>query len=128
MAVDRDTFYDEDWLANIPMGFCYPGRLKNGGDAPPRPECAPAWHDKLIALLPDIQLTLLVGMYAHGYYLAKTKKRTMTETVQSWREYGPDIMPLPHPSWRTTGWQKKNPWFDADVLPHLRDRIAALRS
>ena len=127
MGVDREIFYNEDWLANIPMGFCYPGRLKNGGDAPPRPECAPAWHAPLIALLPNIQLTLLVGMYAHAYYLAETKKKTMTETVRSFGDYGPDVIPLPHPSWRTTGWQKKNPWFETDVLPVLRACITQLR-
>ena len=108
------------------MGFCYPGRLPRGGDRPPRPECAPLWHEALRARSPRIELTLLVGQYAQKYYLEKRAKKTLTETVAAWAEYGPDFLPLPHPSWRTVGWQKRNPWFDEDVLPVLRDRVAAL--
>ena len=125
LGVDRDTFYDDRRIAIMPMGFCYPGVAKSGGDAPPRPECAPLWHGLLRAFLPNIQLTLLIGQYAQAHYLGKAKKKTMTETVQAWSEYLPDgFLPLPHPSWRNTGWLKKNPWFEIDVLPVLRGTIA----
>jgi uracil-DNA glycosylase len=123
LDVDRETFYDESRIAIMPMGFCYPGRDPRGGDNPPRPECAPLWHPRLISLLTDIDLTLLVGRYAHAYYLGKHAKATMTETVASWREYLPRFLPLPHPSWRTTGWQRRNSWFDKHLLPELRRRI-----
>ncbi len=126
LQVDKDTFYDEGRIAIVPMGFCYPGRAKSGGDAPPRPECAPLWHQPVLAALPNIELTMLVGTYAQAHYLGKRRQKTMTETVRSWRDYGPDILPTPHPSWRTTGWQKKNPWFEEDVLPALRERVAGL--
>ena len=121
LAVDKETFYDEGRIAIMPMGFCYPGMAKNGGDAPPRPECAPLWHDRLQALLPNITLTLLIGQYAQARYLGGAKKKTMTGTVKAWAEYVPQgFLPLPHPSWRNTGWLKKNPWFEKDVLPVLR--------
>jgi uracil-DNA glycosylase len=124
LDVDKDTFYDEGRIAIMPMGFCYPGVDKNGGDAPPRPECAPLWHDRLLLHLPSIKLTLLIGMYAQGHYLGDRRKRTMTETVKAWREYIDDgFLPLPHPSWRNTGWLKKNPWFEADLLPVLRKAV-----
>lgn len=122
LAVDKETFYDETRIAIMPMGFCYPGRDKNGGDAPPRPECAPLWHKKLMAQMPEVELILLVGTYAQARYLDNGRKKTMTETVQTWRDYGPTFLPLPHPSWRNTAWLKKNPWFEADVLPVLRRR------
>ena len=122
LAVDTDTFYDEGRIAIMPMGFCYPGVDKNGGDAPPRPECAPLWHEQLCQHLPNIKLTLLIGMYAQAYYLGPRRKKTMTETVKAWAEYQPEgLLQLPHPSWRSTGWLKKNPWFETDVLPVLRD-------
>ena len=108
------------------MGFCYPGANPKGGDNPPRPECAPHWHDKLIAQLADIELTLLVGSYAQNHYLGKTRKKTMTATIEAWRDYAPDIIPTPHPSWRTTFWLKKNPWFEADTVPEIRRRLVAL--
>jgi len=126
LGIEKETFYDETQIAIVPMGFCYPGRDKNGGDAPPRPECAPLWHDKLLSLMPNIELTLLVGSYAQGKYLGKDRKKTMTETVKAWRNYAPLILPLPHPSWRNTAWLKKNPWFEEDVLPELRDRSESL--
>ncbi len=126
LRTDRDTFYDESRVAIIPMGFCYPGRLPRGGDAPPRPECAPLWHDRLHAHLPSVQLTLLVGSYAQARYLHGARGRTLTETVARWRDFAPDLLPLPHPSWRTTAWQKKNAWFDAELLPHLRGRVSRL--
>ena len=126
LAIDRDTFYDESRVAIMPMGFCYPGVLDRGGDKPPRPECAPLWHEPLRARLPDVELTLLVGQYAQGYYLGARRKKTLTETVRAWRDYGPDVLPTPHPSWRTRHWAKKNPWFEAEVLPELRRRVEAL--
>jgi uracil-DNA glycosylase len=126
MAVDPDTFYDESRIAIVPMGFCYPGVLPKGGDKPPRPECAPAWHEALLGHLPAVELTLLAGQYAQAHYLGKRRQKTLTDTVRAWRDYGPEIIPLPHPSWRTAGWQKRQPWFDVEVLPELRRRVAAL--
>ncbi len=124
LAMDRETFYDEKRIAIMPMGFCYPGRNPRGGDNPPRPECAPAWHAKLLDHLTNVRLTLLVGTYAQACYLDTRRKRTMTETVRVWPEYGPEFLPLPHPSWRTTGWLKRNPWFETELLPDLRARVA----
>jgi len=126
LDVDKDTFYDETRIAIMPMGFCYPGRSEKGGDNPPRPECAPAWHAQLRAALPAVRLTLLVGSYAQAYYLEERRKKTMTETVSHWKDYLPDSIPTPHPSWRTTFWLKKNPWFEADVLPELRRQVFRL--
>jgi uracil-DNA glycosylase len=126
LDVTSDVFYDAARIAIMPMGFCYPGANPKGGDNPPRPECAPHWHDKLIAQLPDIELTLLVGSYAQNHYLGKTRKKTMTATIEAWRDYAPDIIPTPHPSWRTTFWLKKNPWFETDAVPEIRRRLVAL--
>jgi len=126
MGIDRDTFYDESRIAILPMGFCYPGRLERGGDRPPRPECAPAWRDKLHAQLPDIELTLLIGQYAVDWYLRDRKKKTLTETVRNWRDFGPDFIPTVHPSFRNTAWLKRNPWFDREVVPEIRRRVKAL--
>jgi len=126
LGLDDATFYDESRIAIVPMGFCYPGANPKGGDMPPRPECAPRWHPPLRDALPNVELTLLVGQYAQGWYLRTKRKNTMTETVRAWRDYAPDFLPTPHPSWRTTHWQKKNPWFDADVIPELRRRAHAL--
>ena len=126
LQIDRDVFYDPGRVAIMPMGFCYPGRLPKGGDAPPRPECAPHWHERVLAGLPHVALTLLVGMYAQAYYLGPRRKKTLSETVAAWQEYLLEILPTPHPSWRTTGWQKRNPWFEKDVLPVLRARVQAL--
>ena len=126
LALDRETFYDERRIAIIPAGFCYPGRFERGGDKPPRPECAPQWHRRLRALLPDIELTLLVGQYAQAFYLGDRREPTLTETVRNWRAYLPTFLPTPHPSWRSTIWLKRNPWFDAEVVPELRARVAAL--
>jgi uracil-DNA glycosylase len=126
LAVDRDVFYDERRLAVMPMGFCYPGVDANGGDRPPRPECAPRWHAQVLARLPRIELMLLVGSYAQAYYLGKQRRATMSETVQAWRDYAPDYLPLPHPSWRNTGWLKRNPWFERELVPELRARVHAL--
>jgi len=127
LQVDREVFYDQCRIAIMPMGFCYPGRAPKGGDNPPRPECAPQWHPRLLKHMMGVELTLLVGSYAQARYLGDRRQKTMTETVRSWRDYGPDIIPTPHPSWRTTGWLKKNPWFEEGVLPEIRKRTAHLR-
>ena len=126
LAVSEGEFYDESKVAIMPMGFCYPGRLARGGDAPPRPECAPLWHDRVRAHLPNIGLTLLVGSYAQAYYLADRRSATMGETVKNWRAFTPDLFPTPHPSWRTMAWQKKNDWFEVELLPELRARVREL--
>jgi uracil-DNA glycosylase len=123
LGIDRDTFYDAHRVAVVPMGFCYPGRLPRGGDAPPRPECAPLWHAPIIAALPDVRLTLYVGSYAIRHYLPGYP--TMTAAVADWRTHGPESLPLPHPSWRTNAWQRRNPWFTDELLPELRRRVAA---
>ena len=120
LQMDRGTFYDESRVAIVPMGFCYPGRLQNGGDAPPRPECAPLWRNRLLALMPEIRLTLLVGTYALTHVLGRG---AMTEQVRAFRQHLPHYFALPHPSWRTTAWERRNPWFGADVLPALRAAV-----
>ncbi len=120
LGLDRRAFYDTSRIAIVPIGFCYPGVDKKGGDKPPRPECAPLWHDRLRAQMPDVALTLLVGGYAQRRYLGRRACRTLTETVRNWRAYAPDYLPLPHPSWRNTAWLKKNPWFETEVLPVVR--------
>jgi uracil-DNA glycosylase len=127
LQVDREAFYDERRFAIIPAGLCYPGRGRSG-DLPPRPECAPRWHPPLRALLPAIELTLLVGQYAQSFYLGPRRKVTLTATVRAWQEYGPAFLPLPHPSPRNTRWLQVNPWFAAEVLPALRERVQALSS
>ncbi len=121
-----ECFYDETRIAIVPMGFCYPGK-QGSGDAPPRPECRATWHPRLLPLLPDIGLTLLIGQYAQAYFLGDRRKATLTDTVRAWREYAPDVLPLPHPSPRNIGWFTANPWFEAEVLPALRARIDELR-
>ncbi len=126
LDVDKETFYDQDRIAIVPMGFCYPGRNPRGGDNPPRPECAPLWHPPLLAALPAVGLTLLVGLYAQRRYLGARRQSNLTETVRAWPDYGPAYMPLPHPSWRNTAWLKRNPWFEAELLPELRARVRAL--
>ena len=126
LGLDRDTFYDQRRIAIVPMGFCYPGRDAHGGDLPPRPECAPTWHPKLLPLLPKIGLTLLVGQYAQRHYLGERRKATVTETVSAWREYLPEHLALPHPSWRNTAWLRKNSWFERTLVPELRRRVGEL--
>ncbi len=122
MDIPREVFYDESRFAIIPMGFCYPGRGKSG-DLPPRPECAEAWHEKLLEKLPNLELTLLIGQYAQNYYLGKRRKKTLTETVRNWQEYLPQYLPLPHPSPRNQLWLKKNQWFEEKVVPVLQKKI-----
>ena len=126
LALDRETFYDERRVAIVPMGFCYPGVMARGGDKPPRPECAPLWHAPLAAALGAVELTLLVGQYAQAHYLGSRRKRTLTETVRAWRDWLPDYLTTPHPSWRTTQWQNKNLWFEGEILPELRRRTREL--
>ena len=126
LQIDREVFYDAARVAIVPMGFCYPGRDKKGGDLPPRKECAPLWHARLLPLFPAVRLNLLVGSYAIDYYLKRATKRTMTETVRAWRNYLPRYFPLPHPSWRNVLWMRQNPWFEAEVLPELRARVRRL--
>jgi uracil-DNA glycosylase len=126
LDMDDATFYDESRIAIVPMGFCYPGTDPKGGDLPPRRECAPLWHPPLTAALPRVALTLLVGGHAQRWYLKERRRATMTETVRAFGDYLPDYLPLPHPSWRTTAWQAKNPWFDDAVIPALRARVHAL--
>ncbi len=121
LGVDRETFYDADRIAIVPMGFCYPGRLPRGGDAPPRPECAPLWHAPIVAALPQVSLTLYVGSYAIRSYLPGY--RTMTDAVADWRAHAPAVLPLPHPSWRTNAWERRHPWFTDKLLPVLRMRV-----
>lgn len=128
MGLDRDRFYDKRNVAVAAMGFCYPGAV-NGADLPPRPECAPLWRPRLLPLLTNVRLTLLVGQYAQRYHLGRDAKRTLSETVRAWRDYPQSLLPLPHPSWRNSAWLKRNPWFEADVLPTLRRRVGeALRA
>lgn len=125
LQMDREVFYDENQIAIIPMGFCYPGRGK-GGDLPPRPECAPQWHERLLAELPDLQLTLLVGQYAQKYYLPEPGK-TLSDNVRDFqRALQLGYFPLPHPSPRNRLWLRQRPWFEEQVLPVLRERVKAL--
>ncbi len=120
LGLGKDVFYDPAQVAILPMGFCYPGRLPNGGDAPPRPECAPIWRAPLLAAMPRIRLTLLVGSHAQRWALGPG---AMTERVRAFRSFGPGRFPLPHPSWRTGIWESRNPWFTDEVLPELRRRV-----
>ncbi len=125
LGVTDEQFYDEKLFALIPMGFCYPGKGKSG-DLPPRPECAPLWHDPLIQDMPNLKLTILIGQYAQRYYLGDKMKKNLTETVKNYKNYLPDYMVLPHPSPRNRFWLSKNPWFEEEVLPNLRERISIL--
>ena len=124
LGVSNETFYDPRVFAILPMGFCYPGTGRSG-DLSPRPECAPAWRAPLLAAMPQVQLTLVIGQYAMAYHLPQ-HKGPLTEAVQAWRSYGPDVMLLPHPSPRNNGWLKRHPWFEAALLPVLRARVAAV--
>ncbi|NVJ99611.1 MAG: uracil-DNA glycosylase family protein [Alphaproteobacteria bacterium] len=124
MGIDRGVFYDASKIAILPMGFCFPGAGKSG-DLPPRPECAPKWRQEMLDALPDIQLTLVIGRYAMDWHLGNMGRKTLTEVVSSWRTFPPNILPLPHPSPRNNIWLRKNLWFDADVLPALKERVEA---
>jgi len=126
LRMSRAAFYDERRVAILGMAFCYPGVDAKGGDLAPRPECAPRWHLRILEHMPGLELTLLVGSYAIQRYLHRRAKRSMTETVQAWRDYLPKYLPLPHPSWRNTHWLQRNPWFAEELLPELRRRVRAL--
>jgi uracil-DNA glycosylase len=123
MELDSSDFYDESKVAILLMGFCYPGPSENGGDMPPRPECARLWHERLTALLPNLKLTLLVGQYAQRHYLGSVRKTSLTETVKAFPDYGPRFFPLPHPSWRSVLWMRKHPWFEQSTIPALRKAV-----
>ena len=122
MGVTSEEFYNPDLIAITPMGFCFPGQDTRGSDLPPRKECGPLWQNFLDEALPNVDLTLIIGMYAIKWHLGDTAKRNLTETVRSWQSYGPNIIPLPHPSWRNNGWIKRHDWFP-DVLRSLKVRV-----
>ncbi|MGI9364131.1 MAG: uracil-DNA glycosylase family protein [Rhizobiaceae bacterium] len=131
MAIDRSIFYDQDKLAIVPMGFCFPGYDAKKSDLPPRKECRVVWHDKVFSLMPQIELILVIGRYAQNFHMSKTQGKTVTETVVNWRQAfansdRPKVLPLPHPSWRNTGWIKRNPWFEQELLPVLRSEVVRL--
>jgi uracil-DNA glycosylase len=138
LGVDSHTFYDVARIAIAPMGFCFPGQDAKGADLPPRPECVATWHDRLFAVLPAFELVLVIGAPAQNYHLRRLGlerfvKLNLTERVVRWREIfearsGPRILPLPHPSWRNTGWLKRNPWFGDELLPVLRGEVAGILS
>lgn len=123
LHIDRDAFYDESRVAIVPMGFCYPGRGASG-DLPPRPECSQTWHPRLLPMLGEVRLVLAIGQYAQQYFLGAQRKKTLTDTVRAWEDYAPRYFPLPHPSPRNIAWFQHNPWFEREVLPALRERVA----
>lgn len=125
LGMSREVFYDPHRVAIVPMGFCYPGKGKSG-DLPPRPECAIAWRDQVMTQLPNLALTLVIGQYAKAYHLPGSG--SVTETVQAWQRYWPEVVPMPHPSPRNTLWLRRNPWFEEDVVPMVRERVALLLS
>ena len=127
MGVSEAEFYDASRIAIVPMGFCFPGYDKNGADIPPMKRCAEEWRSQLLDLLPNIQLTLLIGGYAQKWHLGEKAERTLTATVQNWRAHlSEHVITTPHPSWRNNGWLKRNVWFESDLLPELRARVRSL--
>jgi uracil-DNA glycosylase len=131
LSVTREEFYDPARFAIVPMGFCFPGYDARGSDLPPRSECAPLWRTRVLMSMPQIEFVIAIGQYAQAWHLGSRRKKGMTETVASWRDYffanpSPRVLPLPHPSWRNTGWLRKNPWFEAEVLPVLREHVDSL--
>lgn len=124
LGVESSELYDETLFAIVPMGFCYPGKGRQG-DLPPRPECAPRWHEQLLRRLPEMRVTLLIGSYAQSHYLGDDMRETLTETVRHWQSFLPRFIPLPHPSPRNNIWLRKNPWFEAECLPSIRRRLRA---
>ncbi len=122
MGISSETFYDPKKISILPMGFCYPGTGKSG-DLPPRPECAPAWRGELLSHLKNLQLTLVIGQYAQDFHLPNADK-SLTDIVMAWRDKWPTVIPLPHPSPRNNIWLKRNPWFESELLPVLKKRIA----
>ncbi|HMN73727.1 MAG TPA: uracil-DNA glycosylase family protein [Rhodoblastus sp.] len=131
MGVDRETFYDASRIAFLPTGLCFPGYDAHGSDLPPRRECAPAWHARVLELMPDVELVLAVGGYAQRFHAARlgrpiARNATVDSIVRGWRDYAdlrPRLIPTPHPSWRNTAWLKRNPWFEKELLPVLRDAV-----
>ena len=121
LGLGKEEFYSER-VGIVPMGFCYPGKGRSG-DLPPREECAPEWHERVLAHMPDVELTLLLSRYAHDFYLAGRAKKTVTETVRAWKDHRPRFVPMPHPSPRNNLWLRRNPWFEKEVLPYLRRRV-----
>jgi len=131
LGVDAETFYDQSRIAIVPMGFCFPGHDAKGGDLPPRAECARAWHGRLFAAMGRVELVLAVGQYAQAWHLGRDRAGSLTETVRAFRRHlarRPAVLPLPHPSWRNNAWLKKNPWFEAELLPELKERVRGLVS
>jgi uracil-DNA glycosylase len=133
LSVDRESFYNPDHFAMLPMGFCFPGYDAAGSDLPPRTECAPLWRQKAVDAMPQIELILTIGQYAQAWHLGAERMASMTETVAEWRHYllsrrSPAVLPLPHPSWRNSGWLKRHPWFEAELLPALQERVKILIS
>ncbi|OBX18685.1 IclR family transcriptional regulator [Erythrobacter sp. QSSC1-22B] len=122
-GLSKEQMYDPARVALVPMGFCYPGKA-SGGDKPPRRECAPQWHERVLEVLPARRLTLLVGMHAQAHYLPGHRQSSMTERVRNFRSFLPDALPLPHPAWRSTIFMRNNPWFETEVLPELREAVA----
>lgn len=125
MGIGKSIFYNSEQVAILPMGFCYPGTGKSG-DLPPRKECSDKWRNLLLNIMPNIQLTLVIGQYALDWHLKNQKKKNLTETVKAWKEYWPEHLPLPHPSPRNNIWLKKNAWFEEDIVPELKRHIAQL--
>jgi len=126
LGVDYETFYADPRIGVAAMAFCFPGTDPKGGDYPPPPRCASLWRPRLIERLPKVELTLLVGSYAMRWKLGARTRSSMTETVRAWRDYLPDCLPMPHPSWRNTAWLKRNPWFEGEVVPYLRQRVGEI--
>ncbi|WP_310620317.1 uracil-DNA glycosylase family protein [Flexibacterium corallicola] len=138
LSMDKEVFYNSDLLAIVPMGLCFPGLDKHGGDKPPRPECRATWHDRIFSAMPQLETVIAIGQYAQAYHLGDLKGRSMRETVENWRFIwhvtgerfergeGPRILPLPHPSWRNNAWLSRNPWFSEEVLPTLRVHVKKL--
>lgn len=125
MNVSKATFYDSEKIAILPMGFCYPGAGKSG-DLPPRPECALAWRKKILSEMTNIKLILVIGTYAQNWHMKEVKQKNLTETVRNWQSYGPLLLPLPHPSPRNNIWLSKNPWFEQELLPTLKNSVKNL--
>lgn len=126
LGVNRATFYDPNRFAILPMAFCFPGYDARGSDLPPPQVCAETWRQTALTAMPQIKLTLLIGQYAQKWHLGAAAKGGVTRTVAAWEKFLPHALPLPHPSWRNTAWLKKNLWFERDLLPVLRERVAAL--
>ncbi|MBZ9708562.1 uracil-DNA glycosylase family protein [Mesorhizobium sp. ESP7-2] len=126
LGLDRGVFYGDARIGVAPMAFCFPGTNPEGGDYPPPARCAALWRRSLLSCLPNVELTLLVGGYSQRWALQHTSGQSMTATVAAWRTYGPAVIPLPHPSWRSTVWLRRNPWFESELTPHLRARVAEI--